>query len=123
MKRNFTLRQGGEKKDKIWVEISNKANDDILCAWLPKDQIKITNRTYGFGGRMNADIELPISLVKLFKSIYSDLGKLTGDFIAAGHGGIWIVDNKDHTYTLNGFDKTPITGSLSTLKALIEPTK
>lgn len=65
-KRTFLLRAKGENKTTIWVEIMSK-EQGVMGAWLPKDQIKISNRTYGFGGGRFADIEFPVSLVSLFK--------------------------------------------------------
>lgn len=67
IKRTFQLRGGGEKNGLIWVEIMAKDGSGPLGAWLPKDKIKVSNRQYGWGGAMSADIELPVSLVPLFK--------------------------------------------------------
>jgi len=65
--RTFALRSKGETKTALWVEIVLKDYSDVVGAWLPKDQIKITNRVYGWGGKMSADITFPVSLISLFK--------------------------------------------------------
>jgi hypothetical protein len=59
----------GENKEYIYVEILSKDGEDTLAACLPKAQIKILNREYGWGGRKSVEIEFPSSLCSLFKSI------------------------------------------------------
>lgn len=61
IKRTFALTCGGENKTRIHVHIIGK--DGFYQGYLPKDQIKITNRGYGFGGAKWADIELPVELI------------------------------------------------------------
>jgi hypothetical protein len=68
IKRTFQIRKNGEDKFRIWVEIPGK-EDCIYGAWLPKSEIKISNRIYGFGGSRTADIEFPKTLVPLFKIV------------------------------------------------------
>jgi len=56
----------GEKGGFIYVALQGKV-DGIYEAKLPKNQIKITDRIYGFGGSKTAVIEFPKSLATLFK--------------------------------------------------------
>lgn len=62
-KRNFSIY---EEKKRVWVQIpSNKKGGGWFEGWFPKDKVKISNRVYGFGGAVNADIEFPIALAAL----------------------------------------------------------
>lgn len=101
-KRWFQTFKGGENKESIYVETSTKDYSDVLGAWLPKSKIKILNRKFGFGGSRTIEIEFPLSLLHLFKSIYPVKD---------------IVDNHDGTYTFTHLGKR-VTSSRDTMEAL-----
>lgn len=121
--RNFRIYKDGENKESIYVTIVTKDYEDELGAWLPKNQIRIINRTYHFGGLRMAEIELPVSLLPLFKSIHSEENRLKGAICNAGYSltNVSVKDNQDGTFSLTGYDKERVLrGSFDCIKSLLQ---